>query len=135
MIRQIAVIGSGTMGSGIGYLAAVAGYETVVHDVEAAALEAARASIESTLRKGVARGKIAETTARAALDRLQFITDLEPAVRAAALLIEAAPEHYDLKQRLFAPARLFCGPQAILAANPSSIPHTRNTTNAGRPPR
>jgi len=132
MIRQIAVIGSGTMGSGIGYLAAVAGYETVVHDVEAAALDVARASIESTLRKGVARGKIDETTARAALDRLQFITDLEPAVRAADLLIEAVPENYDLKQSLFAQADVFCGPEAILASNTSSISITRLATNVER---
>jgi 3-hydroxybutyryl-CoA dehydrogenase len=132
MIRQIAVIGSGTMGSGIGYLAAVAGYETVVHDVEAAALDAAKASIESTLRKGVARGKIDETTASAALDRLQFITDLEPAVRAADLIIEAVPENYDLKQSLFAQADVFCGPEAILASNTSSISITRLATNVER---
>ena len=50
MIRQIAVIGSGTMGRGIAYLAAVAGYDTIVHDADAAALDAARASVESTLR-------------------------------------------------------------------------------------
>ncbi len=132
MIRQIAVIGSGTMGSGIGYLAAVAGYETVVHDVEAAALDAAKASIESTLRKGVERNKIDETTARAALDRLQFITDLEPAVRAADLLIEAVPENYDLKQSLFAQADVFCGPEAILVSNTSSISITRLATNVER---
>ena len=56
MIRQIAVIGTGTMGRGIAYLAAVAGYETVIHDADPGALDAARASIESTLAKGVERG-------------------------------------------------------------------------------
>lgn len=132
MIRQIAVIGSGTMGRGIGYLAAVAGYETVVHDVEGSALDAAKASIESTLRKGVERGKIDETTARASLDRLQFIADLEPAVRAADLIIEAVPENYDLKQSLFAQADVFCGPETILASNTSSISITRLATNVER---
>ena len=58
MIRQIAVIGTGTMGRGIAYLAAVAGYETVIHDADAGALDAAKASIESTLQKGVERGKV-----------------------------------------------------------------------------
>src|SRR6266567_1048150 len=58
MIRQIAVIGTGTMGRGIAYLAAVAGYETVIHDADAGALDAAKASIDSTLQKGVERGKI-----------------------------------------------------------------------------
>ena len=52
MIRQVAIIGSGTMGRGIAYLSAVAGYETVIHDVDAGALDAAKASVESMLKKG-----------------------------------------------------------------------------------
>jgi 3-hydroxybutyryl-CoA dehydrogenase len=132
MIRQISVIGTGTMGRGIGYLSAVAGYETVIHDVDAAALEAARASIESMLRKGVERGRIDETTARASLDRLQLIPDLEPAVRSSDLIIEAVPENYDLKQSLFAQADVFCAAEAILASNTSSISITRLATNVER---
>src|ERR1700686_2985429 len=132
MIRQIAVIGSGTMGRGIAYLAAVAGYETVIHDVEAAALDAAKASVESTLRKGVERGKIDEATARAALDRLQLIPDLEPAVRESDLIIEAVPENYELKQSLFAQGDVFCGAEAILASNTSSISITKLATNVER---
>jgi len=91
MIRQIAVIGSGTMGRGIAYLAAVAGYDTVVHDADAAALDVARASVESTLRKGTEKGKISAADADAALQRLQIAADLEPAVRQADLIIEAVP--------------------------------------------
>src|ERR1041385_2462207 len=124
MIRQIAVIGTGTMGRGIAYLSALAGYDTVVFDVDSAALDAAKASIESTLRKGVEKGKVMETDATLALARVHLANDLEPAVRAAELIIEAVPESFELKNDLFAQADLFCDEETILASNrwSSSIP-------------
>ena len=121
MIRQIAVIGTGTMGRGIAYLSAVAGYETVINDVDSAALDAARASIESTLRKGVEKGKVTEAAASEAMNRIQLASELEPAVRTADLIIEAVPEDLDLKKNLFSQADLFCGDDTILASNTSSI--------------
>lgn len=121
MIRQIAVIGTGTMGRGIAYLAAVAGYETVIHDADAAALDTAKASIESILQKGIERGKLTSDDAAAAAARLHLAADLEPAVHAADLIIEATPEDLDLKRNLFAQADLFCGEETILASNTSSI--------------
>ncbi len=132
MIRQISVIGSGTMGRGIAYLSAVAGYETVIHDVDAGALDAAKAAIESTLRKGVERGRLDEPAARASLERVQLISELEPAVRTSDLIIEAVPESYDLKQSLFAQVDVFCAAEAILASNTSSISITRLATNVER---
>jgi 3-hydroxybutyryl-CoA dehydrogenase len=121
MIRQIAVIGTGTMGRGIAYLAAVAGYDTVIHDVDFGALDAAKASIESTLKKSVEKGKVSPTTAEDAMRRIHLATDLEPAVRQADLIIEAVPEDPDLKKNLFSQADLFCGEETILASNTSSI--------------
>ena len=120
-IRQIAVIGTGTMGRGIAYLAAVAGYETVIHDADAAALDAAKASIESILQKGIERGKVTSDDAAAASSRLHLAPDLEPAVHAADLIIEATPEDIDLKKNLFAQADLFCADETIIASNTSSI--------------
>src|SRR5438445_393803 len=122
MIRQVAVIGTGTMGRGIAYLAAVAGYETVIHDVESDALDAAKANIESTLRKGVEKGKVDAAAADAASKRIRLASDLEPAVREADLIIEAVPEDFDLKRNLFSQADLFCGEETILTSNTSSIP-------------
>ena len=122
MIRQIAVIGTGTMGRGIAYLAALAGYDTVIHDADAGALDAARAAIESTLQKGVERGKVSAADAGAARERLQLAADLEEATGAADLIIEAVPEDLDLKKNIFAQADLFCGEETILASNTSSIP-------------
>jgi 3-hydroxyacyl-CoA dehydrogenase len=121
MIRQIAVIGTGTMGRGIAYLAAVAGFETVIHDADSVALDAAKASIESMLRKGIERGKLSSDDAAAASERIHLAPDLEPAVRAADLIIEAVPEDLDLKKNLFAQADLFCAEETILATNTSSI--------------
>src|SRR4051794_37878655 len=121
MIRQIAVIGTGTMGRGIAYLAAVAGDENVIHDADARALDAARGSIESTLQKGVERGKVSSDDAAAALTRIHLSPDLEPAVHGADLIVEAVPENLDLKKNLFAQADLFCGEETILATNTSSI--------------
>ena len=121
MIRQIAVIGAGTMGRGIAYLAAVAGYETVIHDADPAALDAARAAVESTLRKATEKGKVADADAAAAMERLQVAADLEPAARQADLIIEAVPENPDLKKNIFGQADLFCDEETILASNTSSI--------------
>ena len=121
MIRQIAVIGTGTMGRGIAYLAAVAGYDTIIHDADAAALDAARASVESSLRKQTEKGKVTADAAAAAMERLQTAADLEPAVRQADLIIEAVPEDLDLKKNIFGQADLFCDEESILASNTSSM--------------
>jgi len=109
------------MGRGIAYLSALAGYDTVVFDVDAASLDAAKASIESTLRKGVEKGKVTETDATLAAARLHLAADLEPAVRGAELIIEAVPESFELKNDLFAQADLYCDEETILASNTSSI--------------
>lgn len=132
MIRTIAVIGGGTMGRGIAYLAAVSGYETVLHDSDSVALEAARESIEATLAKGIEKKKVSQEEAYASIERLQMVADLEPAVRDADLIIEAVPENFDLKKNLFAQADLFCAEEAILASNTSSISITKLASNVER---
>ena len=125
MIRQVAVIGTGTMGRGIAYLSALAGYDTILHDVDPSTLDAAKASIESTLKKGVEKGKVADAAAREALQRIQLSAELEPAVRTADLIIEAVPEDLDLKMNIFAQADVICSEETILASNTSSISISR----------
>jgi 3-hydroxybutyryl-CoA dehydrogenase len=132
MIRQITVLGSGTMGRGIAYLAAISGFDTIVHDVDGACLDAAKASIESLLRKGVENGKVDPATADEARDRVEYGADLESALRGADLVIEAVPEVLELKQELFAQADLFCGEETILASNTSSISISRLAENVER---
>lgn len=132
MIRQITVLGSGTMGRGIAYLAAISGFDTIVHDVDGASLDAAKASIESLLRKGVENGKVDPASADEARDRVEYGADLESALRGADLVIEAVPEVLELKQELFAQADLFCGEETILASNTSSISISRLAENVER---
>ena len=132
MIRQITILGTGTMGRGIAYLAAVAGYDTVLFDADPQALDGARASIDSILRKGVEKGKLAASAAGDAIGRLQLVPELEPAVSGADLIIEAVPENFDLKKDLFAQADLFCSEQTILASNTSSISITSLASNVER---
>jgi len=135
MIRQITVLGSGTMGRGIAYLAAISGFDTIVHDVDGASLDAAKASIESLLRKGVENGKVDPASADEARDRVEYGADLESALRGADLVIEAVPEVLELKQELFAQVDLFCGEETILASNTSSISISRLAENVERPDR
>jgi 3-hydroxybutyryl-CoA dehydrogenase len=132
MIRQVAVLGTGTMGRGIAYLASVAGYDTVMFDVEPQALDAAKSSIDAILRKGVEKRKLDAAAADAALARIQLANELEPAVSGADLIIEAVPEILELKIDLFAQADLFCGPDTILASNTSSISITKLASNVER---
>lgn len=132
MIQQLTILGTGTMGRGIAYLSAVAGYETVLFDADSAALDGAKAAIESLLRKGVEKARITESAAAEALGRLQLIPELEPAVSGADLIIEAVPESFELKVDLFAQADLFCGPDTILASNTSSISITQLASNVER---
>ena len=132
MIRTIAVIGTGTMGRGIAYLAAVSGYDTILHDADSGALYAARAAIDSILRKGVEKGKVTDALAKESLERIHLAADLEPAVRGADLIIEAVPENFELKIDLFAQADLFCAEDAILASNTSSISITKLASNVER---
>lgn len=131
-IRQITVLGTGTMGRGIAYLSSVAGFDTVLFDVEQSALDAAKTAIESILRKGVEKSKITSEAATEAIARVQLIPELEPAVSGADLLIEAVPENYELKTDLFGQADIFCGPETILASNTSSISITKLANNVER---
>ncbi|HYR29905.1 MAG TPA: 3-hydroxyacyl-CoA dehydrogenase family protein, partial [Thermoanaerobaculia bacterium] len=102
------------------------------HDVEQSALDAAKASIESLLRKGVEKNKITEAVATEAAARLHTVADLEPAVSGADLIIEAVPETFELKIEIFSQADLFCGPETIIASNTSSISITKLAGNVER---
>jgi 3-hydroxybutyryl-CoA dehydrogenase len=132
MIQQLTILGTGTMGRGIAYLSAVAGYETVLFDADAAALDGARAAIESILRKGVEKGKVTEDAATAAIARVHLVPDLEPAVSSADLIIEAVPESLELKVDLFGQADLFCSTETIMATNTSSISITKLASHVER---
>ncbi|GAB4524492.1 MAG: 3-hydroxyacyl-CoA dehydrogenase family protein [Haliangiales bacterium] len=120
-VATVTVLGAGTMGHGIAHIAALAGFGTTLYDIDGAQLERARASIDSNLEKGVARGKVSSEDRAAALDRLTLADDLGAAVEAADVVIEAAPERMELKRSLFAELDQKAPPRALLATNTSSL--------------
>ena len=132
-INTIVVVGSGTMGLGIAQVAAMGGFDTILCDIKEEQLERARKIIESNLEKGVARGKVAEDDAKAALKRLGTSTDLDIALESADMLIEAVPEILELKQDLFAKADRLMRPHAVLATNTTGLSITAIGAATRRP--
>ena len=120
-IGRVAVVGAGTMGHGIAQVAAMAGHDTVLCDVDPTQLEGALARIEATLDKGVRLGKVAVGDRDAALAHLAGSGELAEAVEGADLVIEAVPEVMSLKGRVFAEVEAAAPPPAILATNTSSL--------------
>jgi 3-hydroxybutyryl-CoA dehydrogenase len=120
-VKTIGVIGAGTMGRGIAYAAALAGYETILEDVMPENLAKSTAWIQSALAEGVARGKVQAEESAAALARLKTVSTVEEACRASDFLIEAVPEEMELKLELYTLFDKFAWPQAVLASNTSSL--------------
>ena len=131
-LRQITVIGSGTMGRGIAQVAALAGYDTILHDVEDSMLSSALDAIRNSLEKAVEKGKLTTTELQSALARIQPATDLESAAREANLIIEAVPEDFDLKRDVLSQVDLYCGSDTILASNTSSLSITQLASSVER---
>jgi 3-hydroxybutyryl-CoA dehydrogenase len=131
-MQTIAVIGSGTMGSGIAQVFAQAGHAVLLHDVSAAALDRARAGIDKSLAKLVEKGKVAAETREAALGRLSTATSID-ALAAADYVVEAIVESVEGKRALFATLDRITRPDVILASNTSSISITLIGAATGRP--
>jgi 3-hydroxybutyryl-CoA dehydrogenase len=110
------------MGRGIAQAAALAGFDTVLHDVAADSLPKAAAGIAQSLDKGVEKGKTPSEAAEAAKKRLSVEPDLARAASAADLVVEAVFEDLALKRDLFARLDAAAPPAAILASNTSSLP-------------
>ncbi|RMG98303.1 MAG: 3-hydroxyacyl-CoA dehydrogenase family protein [Deltaproteobacteria bacterium] len=117
----VTVLGAGTMGRGIAHVSALAGYPTRLFDVSHEQLEAARATIERNLGKGVDRGKIAPADRDRALENLEVVDDFGAAVDGADLVVEAVPERLDAKHDVLGRAAKLRGAQAIYATNTSSL--------------
>jgi 3-hydroxybutyryl-CoA dehydrogenase len=116
---NVAVLGAGTMGSGIAQVCAMAGHEVTIRDVRDQYVENGIASISETLDKGVEGEKITANERKVALERLSGTTDLDDIARAA-LVIEAVPEEIMLKKETVAAAeRVTDG--AVIASNTSSL--------------
>jgi 3-hydroxybutyryl-CoA dehydrogenase len=120
-IEKIAVIGAGTMGHGIAQIAAQAGFQVTLEDMNDEFVARGLARIKENFQKGVERGKLSSEDMQAALSRIQLSTDLKDAAGNADLVIEAVVEKLDAKQALFAELNGLCKASTILATNTSSL--------------
>lgn len=130
-INTIGVIGAGTMGLGIAQVCAMAGFRTILYDMQPAMLEKARKQIESNLSKAVEKGLISAEKQAETWSLLQITGRFEHLV--ADLCIEAIIEKKEVKVELFQQLELINGPNTILATNTSSIPVTSIAAGVKRP--
>ncbi|MFI5753882.1 3-hydroxyacyl-CoA dehydrogenase family protein [Streptomyces sp. NPDC051569] len=134
MARKLAVIGAGLMGSGIAQVSAQAGWDVVLRDVTDAALARGIDGIRASYGKFVAKGKLEEADADAALARISTTTDLD-AVADADIVVEAVFEKLDVKHEIFRALDKLVRDDAVLASNTSAIPITKIAAVTGRPER
>jgi 3-hydroxybutyryl-CoA dehydrogenase len=134
-LRSVAVVGSGTMGHGIAYVAALSGCRVTLHDADPAALERARGRIEATAEGGLARGKITAETRDRLFGDIVYAPDLAGAVAGADLVVEAVVEDLAVKQGLLARIEPEVRAETLLASNTSSLPVTRLASVLSRPER
>jgi 3-hydroxybutyryl-CoA dehydrogenase len=134
-IRKVLVVGAGTMGHGIAHVAAAAGYDVALYDLDPKAASAGVEKVRKNLEKGVEKGKVTPQDRDAALGRLSAASDLAGAARGADLVVEAAPERMDLKRRIFSDLGRVAPPGAVLASNTSSLSIAEIADASGRPER
>jgi 3-hydroxybutyryl-CoA dehydrogenase len=109
------------MGAGIAQVFAAVGSEVVVAEGGADAADAARARIANGLRRAAERGALGEETPEDVMDRVRLVHDVAELPPDAALVVEAVPEHVDLKVQVLTAAEAVVGPDAVLATNTSSL--------------
>lgn len=131
-MKNIAVIGSGTMGNGIAHTFAQFGYQVNLVDISDDALSRALNTISKNLDRQVAKGSISEADKAATLSNITIYTDLKEGVAQADLIVEAATENLELKLKIFKDIAGFSKPEAILASNTSSISITKIASVTGR---
>lgn len=124
-MKNVAVIGAGTMGNGIAHVFAQFGYKVNLIDVSAHALEKAIATIGKNLDRQVAKGSLTEDEKAATLNNLTTFTAVKDGVQGVQLVVEAATENIDLKLKIFKELEEVTDPSVILATNTSSISITK----------
>ncbi|MDG1347449.1 MAG: 3-hydroxyacyl-CoA dehydrogenase NAD-binding domain-containing protein, partial [Crocinitomicaceae bacterium] len=132
-MKNVAVIGAGTMGNGIAHTFAQFGYNVSLIDVQFASLEKGLATIEKNLDRQVAKEKITEAQKTETLANISTYTDMEAGVKGVDLVVEAATENVDLKLQIFKNLCEVTPTSVILATNTSSISITKIAAVTDRP--
>ncbi|MFF8971163.1 3-hydroxyacyl-CoA dehydrogenase family protein [Streptomyces sp. NPDC014995] len=133
-LRTIAVVGLGTMGTGITEVLAKAGRDVIGIDISEAQAARSVAALEASTARAVERGRLTEQERADALARVRTSTDLRAAADAD-LVIEVAPESYEIKQQIFRELDGIVGPGAILATGTNALSVTRLAADSARPER
>jgi 3-hydroxybutyryl-CoA dehydrogenase len=131
-IKRVAVIGSGTMGHGIGQTFALGGYDVTLNDLSDELLKIASEQITRNLQTFVDSGITTSAGAAQALSRIEKTPDLKKAVESADFIVEALPESMDLKKRVFNKMDSFCLPHAVIASNTSGLSLTEMASGTRR---
>ena len=131
-IHAVAIVGAGTMGSGIAHVFARSGFQVMLCDVEQRFLDRALSSIRTNLGREAAKGKLPESEIEPALGRIRTTVEME-SLSVADIAIEAAPERLDLKSEVFRSLDRILPAHAILATNTSSISITKMAALTRRP--
>ncbi|MFF5338232.1 3-hydroxyacyl-CoA dehydrogenase family protein [Streptomyces sp. NPDC013181] len=133
-LSTIAVVGLGTMGTGIAEVLARSGREVVGIDIDEAAARQAVAALEASTARAVERGRLTEQERRETLSRFRTFSDLRAAADAE-LVIEVVPESYELKQQVFRELDAIVQPTTILATGTNALSVTRLAAESQRPER
>ncbi|MFT4947599.1 MAG: 3-hydroxybutyryl-CoA dehydrogenase [Natronomonas sp.] len=131
-IDTVGVVGAGTMGNGIAQVAAMAGYDVVMRDIEQEYVDNGLETIEFSLDDLVSRGEIDEATAEDTLDRITGTTAL-PDLAESDLVVEAVLEEMDVKQSVFEELDTVLDDDVVLATNTSTLSVTSIAAVTDRP--
>jgi len=133
-IKKVGIIGAGQMGNGIAHVCALAGYDVLLHDVNAERIKAGLATINGNMARQITKGLITEEARKTALahiaaaEKMQLLVDCD-------LVIESATEKEEVKRKIFTELSPHLKPEAVVATNTSSISITRLAATTDRPER
>lgn len=132
---RVAVLGAGTMGHGIAQVAAMAGHEVTIRDIDEEVLESGIETIRDNLRGGVERDKVTEEAMGDTLERISGTLDLAEAVTGVDVVIEAVPESMALKREVFEEVEPAVDRETVIATNTSSLSVTEIASALDEPER
>ncbi len=134
-IKKVCVLGAGIMGAGIAQVAAEAGFQVAMRDIEDRFVEKGLSTIKGNLDRAVSKGKLAAEEAASVLARVQGTTDLRVAAESADLVIEAVIEVMALKKEVYSELDALCADHTIFASNTSGLSITEMASITKRPDR